>query len=370
MGDTGVITKGDKTLFVSDTKKADGVYIHMISTADCDIKVGDTVTATVDADRRAAIMRNHSCAHLLQAALRKVLGNHVEQAGSYVDADRVRFDFKHFAALTNEELTAVENEVNRYILKGSTVETTETDPETAKSYGAMALFGEKYGKIVRVVKMGDDSCELCGGTHLDNTAKAGLFRITSESSVAAGVRRIEGITGLNILKAMDTDRDTFRAAANAMKLPSPDELVKRSQQLMAELKDAHAEIARLEALMAQAKLSTLLTSTKTVGVYHFLSAKVEGVSVDAVRAVLDDLRASDADSVAVIAIVNDTKLNFIASCGKNAVKNGMMAGKLVKEVAMICGGGGGGRPDSAMAGGKDLSKIDTALARAEELVTQ
>ena len=369
VGDTGVITVNGTNFTVLDTKKADGVYIHLMAQGDAPVSVGNSVHAAIDGKRRDAIKRNHSVAHLLQAALRAVLGNHVEQAGSYVDADRVRFDFKHFADLTREELAAVEALVNEYILKGSTVETIETDPETAKSFGAMALFGEKYGKVVRVVRMGDDSCELCGGTHLDNTAKAGLFRITAESSVAAGVRRIEGITGLNVLKAMDADSETFRAAAQAMKLPSPDEIVKRSQQLMAELKEAHAEIARLEAVMAEAKLSTLVSAKKTVGKYSFLAAKVEGVSVDAVRSVLDNLRASDADSVAVIAIVNGDKLNFIASCGKNAVASGMKAGLLVKEVAMICGGGGGGRPDSAMAGGKDLSKIDAALARAEELVS-
>ncbi len=369
VGDTGVITVNGKDLPVSDTKKADGVYIHIISTTDCDVKVGDTVIATVDAARRDAIRRNHSAAHLLQAALRKVLGNHVEQAGSYVDSERVRFDFKHFAALTQDELIAVENEVNSYILKGSAVETIETDPETAKSYGAMALFGEKYGKTVRVVKMGDDSCELCGGTHLDNTAKAGLFRILSESSVAAGVRRIEGTTGLGVLKLLNEKDETIHSAAREMKLPNAIDLVKRTAQVMSELKEAHAEIARLEAAMAEVKLSSLLSSTKKVGTYNFLSAKVEGVSPDAVRSVCDDLRANDPDSVAVIALVSGGKLSFIASCGKNAVANGLKAGALVKEVATVCGGGGGGRPDSAMAGGKDLSKIVDALALAETIVS-
>ena len=370
VGDTGVITVGGKELPVSDTKKADGVYIHIISTTDCDVKVGDTVIATVDAARREAIKRNHSAAHLLQAALRKVLGNHVEQAGSYVDADRVRFDFKHFAALSKEELAAVENEVNSYILKGSKVETIETDPETAKSYGAMALFGEKYGKIVRVVKMGDDSCELCGGTHLDNTAKAGLFRIITEASVAAGVRRIEGATGLGVLKLLEEKEEVINQSAKEMKLPNPADLVKRTAQIMGELKEANAEIARLESAMAEVKLSSLLSGTKKVGAYNFLAAKVEGVSLDAVRSICDNLRGNDPDSVAIIALVNDGRLNFIASCGKNAVAGGIKAGNLVKEVAMICGGGGGGRPDSATAGGKDLSKIDVALARAEEIISK
>ena len=370
VGDTGVITVNGNTFTVLDTKKSDGVYIHILAQGDAPVSVGDTVHAAIDTERRNAIKRNHSAAHLLQAALRKVLGNHVEQAGSYVDADRVRFDFKHFAAMTREELAAVEAEVNSYILKGSVVETIETDPETAKSYGAMALFGEKYGKIVRVVKMGDDSCELCGGTHLDNTAKAGLFKILTEASVAAGVRRIEGTTGLGVLTVLEEKEDTINSSAKEMKLPNPADLVKRTAQIMAELKDAHAEIARLEAAMAEVKLSSLLSSTKKVGAYNFLSAKVEGVSADAVRSVCDNMRANDADSIAIIALVNDGKLNFIASCGKNAVSGGIKAGQLVKEVAMVCGGGGGGRPDSAMAGGKDISKVEEALALAETIVAK
>ena len=370
VGDTGVITINGASFTVLDTKKSDGVYIHILSQGDAPVSVGDTVTASIDTARRDAIKRNHSAAHLLQAALRKVLGNHVEQAGSYVDADRVRFDFKHFAPMTREELAAVEAEVNSYILKGSKVDTIETDPETAKSYGAMALFGEKYGKIVRVVKMGDDSCELCGGTHLDNTAKAGLFKILTEASVAAGVRRIEGTTGLGVLTVLEEKEEAIISSAKEMKLPNPADLVKRTAQIMAELKDAHAEIARLEAAMAEVKLSSLLSSTKKVGAYNFLSAKVEGVSTDAVRSVCDNMRANDADSVAIIALVNDGKLNFIASCGKNAVAGGIKAGQLVKEVAMVCGGGGGGRPDSAMAGGKDISKVEEALALAETIVAK
>ncbi len=370
VGDTGVITIGDKVLTVLDTKKADGVYIHIIAGTETSVKVGDHVHAAVDVARRDAIRRNHSTAHLMQAALRAVLGNHVEQAGSYVDEDRMRFDFKHFAALTKDELKKVEALVNSYILKGSTVETMETDPETAKSHGAMALFGEKYGKIVRVVKMGNDSVELCGGTHIDNTAKIGLCRIVSESSVAAGVRRVEAITGLNVLKAMDEQDKTMHDAASAMKLPSADELVKRAQGLMNELKEKEAEITRLENTMAAEKLASLVSKTETVGDYHLLTAKVEGVSVDAVRSVLDNLRASDDLSIAVIAVVNGEKLNFLASSGKAAVKGGFLAGKIVKEVATVCQGGGGGRPDSAMAGGKDLSKIDDALALVKSLMTK
>ncbi len=368
VGDTGTLTVNGQELAVSDTKKTNGVYMHRVSSADCRVRVGDKVTAAVDGARRDAIRRNHSACHLLQAALRTVLGAHVEQAGSYVDEFRCRFDFKHFAALTPDELARVEALVNAFILKGSPVETIVTDRENAASYGAIALFGEKYGKTVRVVKMGDDSCELCGGTHLDNTAKAGLFKIISESSVAAGVRRIEAATGYNVLKLMEEKEEMIASAAHEMKLPNPADLVKRSAQLMGELKDAKAEITALEEKMASAKLASLVSSARPVNGFALVTAKVEGVSLDAVRTVCDNLRAASGASVAVIAVVNGDRLNFVASCGKDAVAKGIAAGRLVKEVAALCGGGGGGRPDFATAGGKDLSKIDMALASVESLL--
>ncbi len=365
VGDTGILTVNGRELTVLDTKKSDGVYLHLISSSDCNIRVGDSVHAVIDKTRREAIRRNHSACHLLQGALRRTLGSHVEQAGSYVDEHRLRFDFKHFAALTPAELSAVEEDVNRAILKGSVVETIVTDPENAAKYGAIALFGEKYGRVVRVVRMGEDSCELCGGTHLDNTAKAGLFRIVSESSVAAGVRRIEAATGLNVLKLLDEKEEAIHAAAKELKLANPADLVKRAAQVSGELREAHAEISRLEGAMSEAKLSALFASAKTVQSFRLLAARVDGVALDAVRSICDDIRAKDPDSIAAIALVNEGRLNFLVSCGKNAVAAGYKAGELAKEMAALCGGGGGGRPDSATAGGKDLSKIEQALALVE-----
>ncbi|MBR5140352.1 MAG: alanine--tRNA ligase, partial [Clostridia bacterium] len=353
---------------VNDTKKSDGVFLHICEIANGSVKVGDTVTLKVDAARRNAIKRNHSSCHLLQAALREVLGAHVEQAGSYVDADRVRFDFKHFSALTKEELEKVEARVNEEILAGYCVDTKEMDIESARATGAMALFGEKYGKTVRVVKMGDFSTELCGGTHVDNTSKVGLFKIITETSVAAGVRRIEGTTGLGVLKMLEEKDALISTSAQEMKLQNPADLAKRSASLMGELKDAKSEIASLEAKIANVALSSLKNSGKDVKGMNLIVSKVEGVSLDAVRAFTDDLRASDSKSIVIIALVDGARLNFVASCGKDAVASGAMAGKIVKEVATICNGGGGGRPDSATAGGKDVSKLPEALEKAYSIV--
>ncbi|MBQ2686298.1 MAG: alanine--tRNA ligase, partial [Clostridia bacterium] len=368
VGDTGMICAENLEITVNDTKKSDGVFLHICEITNGSVKVGDTVTLKVDTARRNAIKRNHSSCHLLQAALREVLGAHVEQAGSYVDADRVRFDFKHFSALTKEELERVEARVNEEILAGYCVDTKEMDIESARATGAMALFGEKYGKTVRVVKMGDFSTELCGGTHVDNTSKVGLFKIITETSVAAGVRRIEGTTGLGVLKMLEEKDALISTSAQEMKLQNPADLAKRSASLMGELKDAKSEIASLEAKIANVALSSLKNSGKDVKGMNLIVSKVEGVSLDAVRAFTDDLRASDSKSIVIIALVDGARLNFVASCGKDAVSSGAMAGKIVKEVATICNGGGGGRPDSATAGGKDVSKLPEALEKAYSIV--
>ena len=368
VGDTGMICAENLEIAVGDTKKSDGVFLHICEITNGSVKVGDTVTLKVDTARRNAIKRNHSSCHLLQATLREVLGAHVEQAGSYVDADRVRFDFKHFSALTKEELEKVEARVNEEILAGYCVDTKEMDIESARATGAMALFGEKYGKTVRVVKMGDFSTELCGGTHVDNTSKVGLFKIITETSVAAGVRRIEGTTGLGVLKMLEEKDSLINTSAQEMKLQNPADLAKRSASLMGELKDAKSEIASLEAKIANVALSSLKNSGKDVKGMNLIVSKVEGVSLDAVRAFTDDLRASDSKSIVIIALVDGARLNFVASCGKDAVSAGAMAGKIVKEVATICNGGGGGRPDSATAGGKDVSKLPEALEKAYSIV--
>jgi alanyl-tRNA synthetase len=259
----------------------------------------------------------------------------------------------------------VEALVNREILMAQGVETKETDIETARKEGAMALFGEKYGKVVRMVKMGDFSTELCGGTHVDNTGKIGLFKFLTETSVAAGVRRIEGTTGLGVLNLIAEKDALIADTAKELKCPNPNDVAKRATQLQGELKSAKGEIESLQSKIASAKLDSIRSGAKTVGSVKLMSSRVEGVSVDAVRSLCDNIRAEDASAVVVIALVNDGKLNFVASCGADAVKSGANAGKLVKEAAVICGGGGGGRPDSAMAGGKDVSKVDAALAAVE-----
>ncbi|MBQ8431419.1 MAG: alanine--tRNA ligase [Clostridia bacterium] len=368
VGDTGTIYDHDTMISVTDTKKSDGVYIHLCSIVNGDVKVGDTVRAEVDHMRRAAIMRNHSCCHLLQAALRRVLGTHVEQAGSYVDDHHVRFDFTHFAALTDEELTKVENLVNAHILVGLPIETVETDIETAKKNGAMALFGEKYGSVVRMVKMGAFSTELCGGTHLDNTAKVGLFKISSESSVSAGVRRIEGITGLGVMKLIKENETLINDTAKELKIQKTSELAKKASALQAELSAMKKEIEALNAKIAASKLDSIMENATAVKSVRLVTANLGGMQIDVARSLADEIKARYDDVVAVLAIAADGKLNFISIAGKAAVAAGAHAGKLVGAVAAVTGGKGGGRPDNAMAGGRDADKITEALAGAQSVL--
>ena len=365
VGDTGVVNVGDTVITVTGTKKVDGVYLHLCSIASGSVKVGDTVTLEIDVSRRVSIMRNHSACHLLQAALRQVLGNHVEQAGSYVDENRVRFDFSHFAALTDKELSDVETLVNYHILLGESICTVETDIESAKKEGAMALFGEKYGNTVRMVKMGNFSTELCGGTHLDNTGKAGLFKIISETSVAAGVRRIEGTTGLGVLALMADKDKLISDTAKELKLGNPTDLPKKALQLQNELKNAKSEIEALGAKLASGQTDAIKSGAKDVNGINLITYTLKNVASDMPRTICDELKAGDDKVVAVIALVNDGKLTFSACCGKEAVTRGAHAGNILKRVSAICNGGGGGRPDSAQSGGKDLSKLDDALASVE-----
>jgi len=368
VGDSGVITADGFAADVLDTKKTDGVYLHICRVTEGALKVGDTVKAEIDAARRGAIARNHTACHLLQAALRRVLGTHVEQAGSYVDSERVRFDFTHFAAVTADELSEIERLVNEEILRGEAVVTTETDIESAKKAGAMALFGEKYGKTVRMVKAGDFSTELCGGTHLDNTAKAGLFKIISESSVAAGVRRIEGTTALGVLSELDNKDAIITEAAKELKATNASDIVRRIAALQAELKEAKRELDIANEKLSASKLDGILASKKQVGSVYLIAAEVD-MKPNAARALCDKVKAEYPDCVALFAAVSDGKLNFAAACGPDAVKAGAHAGNLCKEVSVICGGNGGGRPDSAMSGGKDLSKVKDALAAAENILS-
>ena len=361
VGDTGVICADGLKIEIKDTKKTnDGIYLHIGEVKEGSVSVGDTVTASIDTERRAAIRRNHSAAHLLQAALRQVLGVHVEQAGSYVDEHRVRFDFSHYTAMTREEIAKVEEIVNEQILSALPINTTETDIETAKKAGAMALFGEKYGSVVRMVKMGDFSTELCGGTHLKNTAEAGLFKIISESSVASGVRRIEGTTGKGVLELIAEQNELIENTARELKTQNPKDIDKRAAQLSAELKAEKAEKDKLNDKLASSALSAIFANGKRVGNFKLISGMTEGLSVNAVRTSLDKIK-SEPDTVAVISTCVDGRYNLIVSASDGAVKLGANCGKIVKALCEIVGGGGGGRPDSATAGIKDGSKLKEAF---------
>ena len=369
VGDSGKMTVGETVLTVLDTKKTNGIYIHNCRVENGVLRVGDRVTLSVDSERREAIKRNHSSAHLLQAALRAVLGTHVEQAGSYVDEHRVRFDFTHLAAMTAEEIAKVESLVNANILLAENCETVVTDPDSARKMGAMALFGEKYGSEVRVVKIGSSSTELCGGTHVANTGAIGLFKVISESSVAAGVRRIEGTTGLGVLRLLSEKDELIHSVARELKSPNPQGVVKKAEALTGEMKELRRELESASAQIANIKAESLLSSIKTVGKLKLLTASVQ-MKPDAVRSLCDTVKAKHPDAVAVFATVFDGKLNFVAVAGPEAVKAGAHAGNILRDISAICGGKGGGRPDSAMSGGKDVDKIDAALARAEEILSQ
>ncbi len=372
VGDTGTLAASSSVFTVQNTGKShEGVFLHsgVLSEGES-LKVGDKVQSRVDEARRRAIMRNHTAAHLLQAALRQVLGSHVEQAGQLVNDEAVRFDFTHFSALTGEELQQVERLVNEVILRGLPVETREMPIDEARKLGAMALFGEKYGDVVRVVKAGDFSLELCGGTHVDNTAKVGLFRIVSESSVAAGVRRIEGVTGFGVLALDDARAQTLQSAAAAMKVGNPSELPQRAAAVMAELKQKERENEALKAEIAAAKTADLLSGAVQVAGLRLLTSDLGESAPNDVRKAADTAVKENPDLIAVFAAVNGGKVTFACACGKDAVAQGAHAGNLVREIAKIAGGSGGGKPDSAMAGAKDSEKVALALTRAKEIVAE
>lgn len=372
-GDTGVIKTDNATLEVTATGKTpDGVVLHIARFISGDsIALGDKVHAQIDVEKREATRRNHTAAHLLQAALRKHLGSHVEQAGQLVNSEEMRFDFTHFSALSGDELKAIEREVNEVSLKGIPVETREMPIEEAKKLGAMALFGEKYGDVVRVVSAGDFSVELCGGTHADNTAKLGLFKIVSESSVAAGIRRITAVTGFGVLKHIENDERIMQSAAAAMKLGNVAELDKRAATLAAEVKAKDRELAELRSEISALKAGSLMDSARQVGGVRLITAEVEVSNPGELRSMCDTARDNGADIVAVFAGVNKEKgtLNFACACGADAIKLGAHADNIVRETAKIAGGSGGGKPDSAMAGAKDASKADEALAAVDSIVS-
>ena len=369
VADHGTITAEGMTYNVTDVQKnKGGKFMHYGKLTQGSLKVGDTVTATIDVDRRKAIMRAHTATHLLDKVLRTVLGDHVHQAGSLVEPDRLRFDFTHFSALTAEELAKVSALVNEAVLEGYDVVTEELPIEEAKKKGAIALFGEKYGEVVRVVDMGEGySVEFCGGTHLSNTAKVGVFHISNEFSVASGVRRIEATTGKLSLDVMNQNQKMLFEAAAVLKA-KPGELREKAKAMMAEAKKLHQEIEKFKAEASVGEARQFLMSAKTVGELKVLTASRENVDAATLRQMGDFLKDKEPNVVAVLASTSDEKISFLAVCGKNAIAKGVKAGDLVKNVCTICGGKGGGKPDSAMGGGKDMLKLDDALASVDDYV--
>ena len=370
VGDCGTLKLDNAEVKITDTvKNADGVYIHKGEVVCGEIAVGDKAHCAIESETRLSIMRNHTAAHLLQHALREVLGTHVEQAGQLVTAKSVRFDFTHFSAMTAEELKKVESLVNEYILSAINVTMEEMPIEKAKELGAMALFGEKYGDVVRVVTAGE-SVEFCGGTHIDNTARLGLFHIASEGSVASGVRRIEAVTGTGVLSFLADQQSVLSRAAATLKVGSVGELCGKIEQVCAELKAKESELKAINASLAAQKVDSLFDSAKQVGAVKVIATVVDGADSDTLKSMLDTIKSKLSDAVAVLASANPEKgtVTFAAGVGKDALSKGAHAGNLVREVAKIAGGNGGGRPDNAMAGGKDISKMNDALSAVEGLV--
>ena len=371
VGDRGTLCadKSDNVFFIEDTKKTTGgVFTHQAVIVNGSLSVGDKVTVSIDVKRRNAIRRNHTAAHLLQAALRKVLGTHVEQAGQLVNEKSVRFDFTHFSALTSEEIEKVECLVNTAILDGIAVDNREMPIDEAKSLGAMALFGEKYGDIVRVVKAGEFSTELCGGTHVDNTAKIGLFRIVSESGIAAGTRRIEALTGFAVVDLIDHYKSLLCDTASVLKIGNIEDVASKTAATVKQMKEDSKKIEALEAKLASGKLNDIMASAADVGGIKVVTAKFDGTSPDELRKMIDTVKGDNDNAVAVLASVNGEKLTFCAGVGKAALSRGAHAGNIVKAVAQIAGGNGGGKPDSAMAGGKEIAKADEALSAVQSIV--
>ena len=370
VADHGYLTGNGVSFAVTDVQKnKGGKYMHYGKVTEGVLKLGDTVSAAIDTDRRKAIMRAHTATHLLDKALRTVLGDHVHQAGSLVEADRLRFDFTHFSALTAEELAKVSAIVNEAVLEGYDVVTDELPIEEAKKRGAIALFGEKYGDVVRVVDMGHGySVEFCGGTHLDNTAKVGVFHISSEFSVASGVRRIEATTGKVSLEVMNRNQAMLFEAAAVLKA-KPTELREKAEQAMNEMKGLRQLVAKFKDKEAAGDAERFLLASKEVGGLKVITATVPGADGNRLRQMGDLMRGREPKLVAVLAAVNDDKITFLASCGKEAVARGVKAGDLIKQVSAIAGGSGGGKPDSAMGGGKDVLMLDNALAIVDNVVS-
>ena len=369
VADHGTITAEGVTFVVTDVQKnKGGKYMHYGKLTEGVLKLGDSVCAAIDLDRRRAVMRAHSATHLLDKALRTVLGDHVHQAGSLVEPDRLRFDFTHFSALTGEELAKVSAMVNEAVLEGYDIVTEEMPIEQAKQRGAIALFGEKYGDMVRVVDMGQGySVEFCGGTHLDNTAKVGVFHISSEFSVASGVRRIEATTGKISLDTMNHNQEMLFEAAATLKA-KPAEIREKAAAVMADVKKLQQTVEKFKAREAAGETDRLLFGTRDLGGLKILTTTVPEADANRLRQMGDMMRDKAPNVVAVLATVNGEKITFLAVCGKEAVAKGIKAGDIIKNITPICGGKGGGKPDSAMGGGSDVTKLDDALAAVDNFV--
>ena len=369
VADQGTLTSGDTSLKVLDVKKTPkGYFVHTCVLESGMIQVGQTVTAAVNKGRRRAIARNHTSAHLLQQALRDVLGNHVHQAGSYEDDERVRFDFTHFSAMTPEEIALVEHIVNQKIFAAMDVTVRNLPLAEAKKRGAMALFGEKYGEIVRVVDIEGYSTEFCGGTHVKNTAQLGCFKILSESSVAAGVRRIEGTTGMGVLRLLDERTEMLHQVADALKVNNVHDLPLRAVTIAGELKSTQRELEAAKAALAANKIDGLFENAQDVEGIKIMAAYFSGTGSDTLRSMCDKIRDKAPNTVAALVGASDGKITLAVSCGKNAQERGLKAGALVKAIAAVAGGNGGGKPDFAMAGIKDATKVDEALAAVAGIV--
>ena len=370
VADHGVIETDGALFQVTDVQKDKaGKFLHYGVMHSGHLQVEQTVTARIDVDRRKAIMRAHSATHLLQAALREVLGDHVHQAGSLVEPDRLRFDLTHFSAITPEELERVNEIVGDWILDGMDVTVSEMSMAQAKASGATVLFSEKYGDVVRVVDMGGKSIELCGGTHVDNTAKIGPFRITGESSVASGVRRVEAITGKAYLREMEAVNRRMYAAAEVLHA-KPADLIAKAKGFTAELKEARQSVERMKEKILHSDVERFLYASKNIGGIKVITTTRTDLDAGDLRKLGDFLRDKDPDTVAVLATATESKVTFVAVCGKNAVAKGIRAGDLVRAVSAVTGGKGGGKPDSAMGGGSEVLKIDDALAIVDDFVAE
>ncbi|MBQ5764921.1 MAG: alanine--tRNA ligase [Clostridia bacterium] len=370
VGDLGVIRSGSFVFEVNSvSRNQNGIFLHSGKLVSGSANEGDMVLTEVNDLTRSSTCRNHTAAHLLQAALRQILGDHVEQAGQLVTKDEVRFDFTHFSALTDDELKQVEDTVNKVIFSSIPVISKEMPIDEAKALGAMALFGEKYGDIVRVVSVQGFSTELCGGTHVTNTANIGMFKILSEGSVASGVRRITAVTGSGVLGLLEGYKKLINDTAQELKLANPLDLAVKAASLSAELKEKERQISVLESKLAATKVSEMMAEAVTVGDVRVIAKSVSGMEIPVVRSLCDTIKSKFEDIVLVLAVLGDEKLTFVSACGKKAIESGCHAGNIVREVAKITGGNGGGKPDTAMAGGKDITKVNEALLKVCDIIS-